>query len=872
MDEDFKKSLAVEALSPGSWEPRDHGAKCDLCPFGGPERVVVPPKPPSSGKVRLIVVGEGPGRLELLKGQPFIGPSGALLDDSFRKAKLPLWRRDTFITNASLCARPDASDSERDEAAACCAPRLMKELAALPAEAPIVALGKPAARALLGINGIMKVRGFVWKVREITDAQLRTAHRAAEKAEISLKALKGRGPKERAERQEVKKEVDLLKLKAELLEGRAKLAGRTVLPSVHPAFVLRSPLWRPVLDTDLDRAIRWLSGNVKLLDSEVKYRVLKNASDLKKYLPKLGKIITHDIETTPLYGPNGEIIADSKDPFEAVVKCLGVSDGKQTFVIFPWRQSYVGEVSKCFKSRTVVGHNIKAYDEIALKKRGIKYGETKDSLVAFHSFASHFPQGLAFVVSLFCDSSPWKISFRQGVEGAEKGLSPAKMPVEDLVHYNACDCILNWHAWMAMQEDLEIERSVFEKDMQLAAMCQEMQMAGMGVDFERWRGLSRSLQRRANRFLRRMRKLVGKQTFNPYATRDLREALYYKFRAPVLNLTAKTGVPSTSALQLEALAQSRTRYGKLSRYILKYRGARGTRQRNIEGVFVSRDGRVHFAWKSFGTQNGRFSCRAQQMPRVANKKRPILEDRIRELYVPAKGKVYVYFDVKQAEMKFAAFLSQDENFIRIAMSKDIHASNAKLIWPEASKDIDEGKGAGPGLRSIAKQCSFAINYGSGEATIMQTLHKQGYTKVTLKQVRQLLFTLQREFKGHFKFVERNYKEACRTGHMRSPLWGRIRWIGWTPELSLCMNTPVQSVVADFVNERMLEMREKMPRGCQLIFQGHDSGCYECEEGEPERQMEELIRRTFEKPVRLNNGRELVLTIDLKKGKRLSEVS
>lgn len=865
--EEFTKIFALAAIRPESFDPEALSARCSLCPFGGPERRPVPPKPPSSGKVRLIVVGEGPGRLELLRGVPFIGPSGALLDDSFRKAKLPLWRRETWITNAALCSRPDATDAERDEAAACCAPRLMKELAALPADAPVVALGKPAARALLGINGIMKVRGFVWKVREILPAQIRGAQRAVEKLREEL-----RGVKKRADRKEIEKEIQLLQLKAELLEGRAKLQGRTVLPSVHPAFVLRSPLWRPVLDTDLDRAVRFLSGSVKLLDSDVKYRVLKSAADLRRYLPKLGKIITHDIETTPLYDGKGEIIADSKDPFEAVVKCLGVSDGKNTFVIFPWRQSYVGEVSRCFKTRTVVGHNIKAYDEIALKKRGIRYGETKDSLVAFHSFASHFPQGLAFVVSLFCDSSPWKISFRQGVEGAEKGLSPAKMPVEDLVHYNACDCLLNWHAWMAMQEDLEVERTVFEKDMELAAMCQEMQMAGMAIDPERWAGLSRSLQRRANRFLRRMRKLVGKKTFNPYATKDLREALYYKFRAPVLNLTAKTGVPSTSALQLEALAQSRTRYGKLARYVLKYRGARGTRQRNIEGVFVSRDGRVHFAWKSFGTQNGRFSCRAQQMPRVANKKRPILEDRIRELYVPPPGKVYVYFDVKQAEMKIAAFLSEDENFIKVAMSKDIHAANAKLIWPEAANDIDNGTGAGPGLRSIAKQAGFGIGYGAGEATILATLHKQGQVNVTMKQVRTLLNTLHREFKGHFKFVERNYKEVCKVGYMRSPMWGRIRWVGWTPELSLIMNTPIQQGVADFVNERMLEMRAAMPRGCQLIFQGHDSGCYECEEGEPEKQMEELIRRTFERPVKLKNGRELVLAIDLKKGRRLSEVS
>ena len=841
------KLSALQAL--GSYEPRDWGSRCDACPFGQ-ERKFVPAAPPSSGKVKLVVVGEGPGRMEVIRGEPFVGSSGQLLNDVFRKAEMPFWRRETWITNASLCSSPGATDQEKDEAAACCAPRLMKELESLPKEAPIIALGKPAARSLLGVNGIMKVRGFVWRVRELSDATLRGARRAAEK--VKLDGLK------RWEREEAKREKALLELKAELLEGRAKLAGRVVLPSIHPAFVLRTETWRPVLEIDIDRAARWLRGEVKLLDQEVKYRVLKTRAEVEKFLPRLGREISHDIET------------DSKDPLEAVIRCVGVSDGKNTFVIYPWRKSYAPLLTRCFKKRVVIGHNSYAYDNIALKREGVEYGEVEDTLVAHHSFASHFPQGLAFVASCFCDASPWKITFKQGAEGAEKGIPPSKLPPEDLVRYNAADVVLTLRAWKEMQADLADEMKVYLHDKALAEMCQGMQIAGIQVDLEKREWLIGALKRRSGRLLRKMRSLVGKKSFNPYAAADLRYALFEKFKAPVLTLTGKTQVPSTSADVLQSLAQSRTRYGKLSRLVLKYRGARGTLKRNILGVFVGRDGRVHATWKSFGTPTGRLSCKMQQLPRIANKKKPALEDRIRELYVCREGYIIVYFDIKQAEMKFAAFLAEDENFIKVAMSKDVHAANAKLIWPEAAERIEEGKA--DDLRSIAKSAGFAVNYGSSESTLFQYFQKQNLkVPVTLRAVRQLLSVLHREFKTHFRHVDRNIKEVERLGYMRTPLLGRIRWFGWHPKPAEIMNTPVQAGVADHINERMLEMAKKMPKDCTLIFQGHDSAGYECKLGKAQESMKELIIQTMARPVRLGNGREFVLAIDMKEGFRLSEV-
>lgn len=843
---------------PKAYDPADHGSACHLCPFGGAERKFVPAKPPSSGKVRLIVVGEGPGRIEKLRGEPFVGQSGSLLDDTFRKAGLPLWRRETFLTNAALCSGDGATDQEKDEAAACCAPRLMKELEALPASAPIVALGKPAARSLLGINGIMKVRGFVWRLRELSDATLRGARRAVEKIDITS------GKK--WERDAAKKEKALLSLKAELLEGRARLAGRVVMPSIHPAFVLRMATWRPVLEIDLDRVVRWLKtpGGLSLLDQNVKFEVLKNEKEVRRGLSSLGEEISHDIET------------DSKDPLEAKIRCVGVSDGEKTFVIYPWRRGYAKILSRCFKKRQVVGHNSKAYDEVALKAREkVDYAEkTHDTLVAHHSFASHFPQGLAFVASTFVDVGPWKITFKQGADGAEKGLPPSKLPVRDLVLYNAIDCIATLKAWKAMQRDLDAERKTYDHDIELASMCQEMQIAGIGVDKAHREYLSNALRKRSARLLRRMRELVGKKSFSPYGAKDLRWALFEKFKAPVLGWTKKTQIPSTAVTSLQSLAQAKTRAGLLARLVLKYRGARGTRQRNIEGVFVSGDGRVHASWKSFGTMNGRLSCKMQQLPRAANPKKPILEDRIREFYVPRKGHIFVYFDLSQAEMRLAAYLSGDENFIKVCSERDVHSGNALLIFPMAKKEIlEDPKGKGKDFRDIAKETGFAVNYYAGEETLFKRLQgKKLKTPVSYKVVRHMLSIVHRQFKGHFKYIDRNYEEVKKRGYMRTPLLGRIRWLGWNPPITEVANTPVQSGVADIMNERMLAMRrEGLPKGCRLVGQFHDAALYECKIGKSAEAMKKMIRRYYDAPV-VVGGRSFVMPIDMKEGLRLSEVA
>jgi DNA polymerase len=99
----------------------------------------------------IMLVGEQPGDEEDLKGHPFIGPAGRLLDAAFEEAGLA--RRSVYITNAVKHFKWEARGKRRLHKKPglreinACSVWLDQEIAEI-APAVIVALGSTALRAL----------------------------------------------------------------------------------------------------------------------------------------------------------------------------------------------------------------------------------------------------------------------------------------------------------------------------------------------------------------------------------------------------------------------------------------------------------------------------------------------------------------------------------------------------------------------------------------------------------------------------------------------------------------------------------------------------------------------------------------------------
>lgn len=861
------------------YDPVREGAKCNMCPLKGSR--YVPFEPPAPGrKLRLVIVGEGPGHSEQVMRRPFIGRSGKFLNETLELVGID--RQEAHVTNSHLCLPETDRDAER--AAECCAPRLLKELSALPAEVPIMALGKAAARSILGVRSILLTRGFIWTARSL-EGPLKSVDASIRKAE--------RDKKERKDMQD-------LRLRREILLGRQSIAGRTIFPTIHPAFVLRADVWTPIMRLDFQRAANWITGTLgpkDLADETVKFETVLTLKEVKASLAKLGPVVACDIETGRDPSVEG---STGKNPITARVLCVGLSDGKFTTVIGPWRpQVHAKLLTKALATRTTGFHNGFNFDHIALERDGVKLdlSRVEDTLLGHHAFASHFPQRLDHVVSVFLPAStPWKI--KHGMRGGaeEKGLLPDDMTLEDRHLYNSMDAKLQAMTWNAIQEDLEPERSVYEHDKQLAAICKEMYVVGIRRDEPHAQALSLKMKRSAAGLKGEMRSLLNRPNFMPSRLEDVRKALR-QLKVGTLFVTP-TGQVSTASATMEAIANGETRAGQFATYLLRWRGIKKAKSTYIDAPEIQAlaDGRFHPNWKPFGTVTGRLSSRAQSMPRrvLSDKAKRLLrknlkwkmkdvenaigidasyevESRVREIYIPRKGHEFVYFDLSQSEMRAAAYLAGDDRFMASCESGDVHAANAKILFPSFREILErDPKGEGKEFRDVSKNAAFGILYKAAPQTIFAFLNAQGFS-VELDQVEAMFSFIYEQYSRYYEFCEEKLQECQTNGYLRTAIMKRIRWLGFFPEPTVVFNLSVQSLIADIMNIRLIELRPKLPTSARPVFQGHDSVAIEVKSGPDTHSVERLIKETWAEPIYVpTSGKSFVMPVDLKSGGRLSD--
>jgi DNA polymerase len=108
---------------------------------------------------RIVLVGEGPGREEDRLGRPFVGPAGKLLDQMISSMG---WRRqEVYICNVIKCRPPRNRDPLPDEIESC-GPFLRRQLRAIRPQA-ILAVGSFAAHFLLSSQqAISRLRNHVY--------------------------------------------------------------------------------------------------------------------------------------------------------------------------------------------------------------------------------------------------------------------------------------------------------------------------------------------------------------------------------------------------------------------------------------------------------------------------------------------------------------------------------------------------------------------------------------------------------------------------------------------------------------------------------------------------------------------------------------
>ncbi len=173
---EYLKGLGIESLplSKGTTKPpKDHSSlpspslslegvrkelgDCKRCKLNKTRRTLVFGE--GNPKAQLMFIGEGPGYDEDVQGRPFVGKAGQLLTKIIQS--MGLRREDVYIANIVKCRPPQNRNPETDEIEAC-HPFVLKQIEAIRPKI-ICALGTFAAQTLLKTNEkITALRGRVF--------------------------------------------------------------------------------------------------------------------------------------------------------------------------------------------------------------------------------------------------------------------------------------------------------------------------------------------------------------------------------------------------------------------------------------------------------------------------------------------------------------------------------------------------------------------------------------------------------------------------------------------------------------------------------------------------------------------------------------
>jgi DNA polymerase-1 len=256
---------------------------------------------------------------------------------------------------------------------------------------------------------------------------------------------------------------------------------------------------------------------------------------------------------------------------------------------------------------------------------------------------------------------------------------------------------------------------------------------------------------------------------------------------------------------------------------------------------IDDDGRVRANFLLHGTATGRLSS---QNPNLQNVPAMDREDSDKELpmrraFRPIDGWQWVEVDYSQLELRVAAGLSGDEDFIDVFRGgRDIHMEVAVAIFNRPAEEIKKAE------RFLAKAISFGIIYGRGAralatgAEMRYAERELGMKPWTEEQAAVFIQKFLRSYPTLSGWISALHRDVPVQGYVES-YFGRRRRFPLTPrskgELGSiqrqAVNTPVQSAASDICLTAMGKVERALEETgipARVLFPVHDSICLEVE--------------------------------------------
>ena len=380
-------------------------------------------------------------------------------------------------------------------------------------------------------------------------------------------------------------------------------------------------------------------------------------------------------------------------------------------------------------------------------------------------------------------------------------------------------------------------------DMPTVTVLSEMQWNGMYANLQKLEEFGDELKKNLEEKTKKIYELAGEE-FNINSPKQLGEILFDKMKLPVIKKT-KSGY-STDVDVLEKLKSEHP----IIEEILEYRQYTKLNSTYIEGLkpYINpKTKRIHSFFHQTITATGRISSTEPNLQNIPT--RFELGKKVRRIFEPEKGKVYIDADYSQIELRVLAHMSEDVHMVEaFKNNEDIHKQAASKVFKTPIDEVTKEQ------RSSAKAVNFGIVYGISDFGLAEQLG------ISRKQAKKYIDEYLEEYSGIHQFMERTIESAKEKGYVET-LFHRRRYI---PELTsknymvrqfgsrAAMNTPIQGTAADIMKIAMIKVYNEMKEQnlkAKIVLQVHDEMMIEAPENEVE-QVKEILKTSMESAANL----------------------
>jgi len=396
-------------------------------------------------------------------------------------------------------------------------------------------------------------------------------------------------------------------------------------------------------------------------------------------------------------------------------------------------------------------------------------------------------------------------------------------------------------------------------DFPLTHVLFEMEHRGVQLESDVLAKMSSELETEHKKLEQEMYSMVGYE-FNIGSPAQLSEVLFTKLMLPTAGIKrGKTGY-STGQAELDKLRGQHP----IIELIERTRELAKLKNTYADALpkLVDENGRIHTTFNQDAASTGRLSSTNPNLQNIPI--RSELGRKIREAFVPSRGKVFVSADYSQFELRLAAAMAGDEGLIHdFNNDLDVHTKTASDVYGIPLDAVTKNQ------RRDAKVINFGVLYGMSPHGLAANT---GMTFGEAKKFIDHYFELRAPIR---KFLDDTLKKARDEGYVET-MSGRRRP---TPDVKssnfavragaerAAMNMPIQGTEADLMKKAMLEVEDNLKGLAEQLLQIHDSILVECA---PEKadEVAKILQETME-----NVAPELPvkLKVDVSRGKNWGEL-